>query len=148
METPANIETHPIHPMLAAMPFGLWLMSLMCDVAHATGSPNSHWPVLALYTMAAGLAMALVVAGPGLVDMLLLKGGLHCTALIHAGINLMVVALYFVNLWLRTGDGDPGLTLLLSVLGIALLLVSGWLDGKMADVPEPAPVDKERHLRA
>jgi uncharacterized membrane protein len=44
------------------------------------------------------------------------------------GINLTVVGLYAVNLWLRL----HGSTLVwLSVLGLGLLVVSGWLGGKM-----------------
>ena len=44
------------------------------------------------------------------------------------GINLTVVALDAVNLWLRLN----GSTLVwLSVLALGLLVVSGWLGGKM-----------------
>ena len=152
METPANIKKHPIHPMLVAIPIGLWVMSLVCDVVHATGSQNPNWQVVALYTMVGGVAGALVAAVPGFIDMLSLRSGLKRIALIHMAINLTVVALYFVNIWLRTGGGDTSLTLLLSVVAIAMLLVSGWLGGKMVYVhgvavespPEPAPLEKER----
>ena len=30
MRTPANIAKHPIHPMLVAIPIGLWIFSLIC----------------------------------------------------------------------------------------------------------------------
>jgi uncharacterized membrane protein len=48
-------------------------------------------------------------------------------------INLVVVALYAMNIWLRTTARRliPGPPLLLSVVGVALLAVSGWLGGKM-----------------
>ena len=47
-------------------------------------------------------------------------------------INLVAVALYAVNIWLRaSATTNTGTPLLLSVVGVALLAVSGWLGGKM-----------------
>jgi uncharacterized membrane protein len=47
-------------------------------------------------------------------------------------INLTVVVLYVINFWLRLGSpGQPGNLVWLSVIGIGLLVISGWLGGKM-----------------
>lgn len=154
MKTPANVAKHPIHPMLVTIPIGLWVMSLVCDVVRATGTANDDWAIVALYTMVGGIAGALVAAIPGFIDMLSLQGGLKRIALTHMAINLTVVALYAVNVWMRTRGGDFGTTLLLSVLAIALLLISGWLGGKMVYVhgvavetpPEPAPTKAEHRM--
>jgi uncharacterized membrane protein len=128
MKTPASIAGHPIHPMLVAIPIGLWIFSLVCDLAHLSGAAGESWGIVALYTMAGGIAGALLAAVPGFIDMLSLGGAIKRTALVHMGINLTVVALYAVNFWLRLG----GTTLVwLSVLGLGLLVVSGWLGGKM-----------------
>jgi len=151
MKTPASIAGHPIHPMLVTIPIGLWVCSLVCDLVRASGSGNPNWAVVALYTMVGGIAGALVAAIPGFIDMLSLQGGLKRIALTHMAINLTVVALYAVNVWMRTQGRDPNTTLWLSVLTIALLLVSGWLGGKMVYVhgvavenpPEPAPAKTE-----
>ena len=127
MKTPASIAGHPIHPMLVAIPIGLWIFSLVCDLAHLFGA-GENWRIVALYTLAGGIAGALLAAVPGFIDMLSLTSPIRRTALIHMGINLSVVALYAVNLWLRL----QGSTLVwLSVLGLGLLVVSGWLGGKM-----------------
>jgi len=154
MKTPANIAKHPIHPMLVTVPIGLWVMSLVCDLVRASGSTNENWGVVALYTMVGGIAGALVAAIPGLIDMLSLRGGLKRIALTHMGINLTVVALYAVNVWMRTKGGEPDNAMWLSVLTIALLAVSGWLGGKMVYVhgvavetpPEPAPAKTEHRV--
>jgi uncharacterized membrane protein len=131
MHTPAQIAKHPIHPMLVAIPIGLWVFSLVCDIVSATGSENPNWAIVALYTMVGGIAGALVAAIPGFIDMLSLKGGLKRVAITHMAINLAVVALYVFNVGLRTG-GEPGnLPLILSVVAILALGVSGWLGGKM-----------------
>jgi uncharacterized membrane protein len=151
MHTPAQIAKHPIHPMLVAMPIGLWVFSLVCDIVRATGSPNEDWAVVALYTMVGGIVGALVAAVPGFIDMLSLKGSVKRIALTHMAINLTVVALYAVNVWMRTTGADAGLALLLSVVAMAALGVSGWLGGKMVylhgvaveEPPEPAAPMRE-----
>lgn len=156
MKTPANIAKHPIHPMLVTIPIGLWVCSLVCDVVRASASTNPNWSIVALYTMVGGIAGALVAAIPGFIDMLSLQGGLKRIALTHMAINLTVVALYVVNVWMRTRGDDPDAALLLSVLAIAMLLVSGWLGGKMVYVhgvavespPEPAPAKTEHRVGA
>jgi uncharacterized membrane protein len=128
MKTPASIAGHPIHPMLVAIPIGLWIFSLVCDLAPLFGAASPSWPIVALYTLAGGIAGALLAAVPGFIDLLSLASPIRRTALIHMGINLTVVALYAVNLWLRLN----GTTLVwLSVLALGLLVVSGWLGGKM-----------------
>jgi uncharacterized membrane protein len=128
MKTPASIAGHPIHPMLVAVPIGLWIFSLVCDLVHRSGALGENWNIVALYTLGGGIAGALLAAVPGFIDMLSLPGPIKRTALIHMGINLTVVGLYAVNLWLRL----HGSTLVwLSVLGIGLLAVSGWLGGKL-----------------
>jgi len=153
MHTPAQIAKHPIHPMLVTVPIGLWVMSLVCDLVRVTGSQNDNWSIVALYTMLGGIAGALVAAIPGFIDMLSLKGGLQRVALWHMSINLTVVVLYCVNVYLRTQGGPSGPPLWLSIVAIAMLLVSGWLGGKMVYVhgvavespPEPAPETPAKH---
>lgn len=133
MRTPAQIAGHPIHPMLVALPIGLWVFSLAADlIAPRTASPDT-WHAAALYTMVGGIIGALAAAVPGLIDLLSLRdAAIKRTALKHMGINLTVVALYAINAWMRSNASiSPNAALGLSVVAIALLLVSGWLGGKM-----------------
>jgi uncharacterized membrane protein len=133
MRTPANIAGHPIHPMLVTIPIGLWVFSLVADlVALRSGQPQT-WALVAFYALVGGIVGALAAALPGLIDLISLKDrAIKKTALIHMTINLTVVVLYLVNAWLRRGaDTIGGTPLLLSVIAIAMLLVSGWLGGKM-----------------
>ena len=147
MRTPANIAKHPIHPMLVAVPIGLWLFSLICDLVFYVGGGSENWQLVARYTLAGGIVGALIAAVPGFIDMLSLPWGLKRIALMHMGINLTVVALYVVNWWLRVRGAEGMAPLLLSVIAVAMLVVSGWLGGKMVYVhgvavetpPEPAP---------
>jgi len=132
MRTPASIAGHPIHPMLVSIPIGLWIFSLVCDLIHAGGSSNPAWATVALYTMGGGIVGALLAAVPGLIDLLSLPPGPRKIGITHMAINLTVVVLYVINFWLRVNSPDKGGTAVwLSVLAIGLLVVSGWLGGKM-----------------
>jgi uncharacterized membrane protein len=146
MRTPANIAGHPIHPMLVALPIGLWVFSFVCDLCFAFGSGTLEWKVVALYAMGGGIVGALLAAVPGLIDLLSLLSEPRKTALVHMVINLSVVVLYVLNFSLRLETPTaPGLVWL-SALTIAMLLVSGWLGGKLVylggvavSAGEPAP---------
>ena len=150
MRTPANIAKHPIHPMLVAIPIGLWVFSLICDLIHLGGGTSENWQIVARYTLVGGIFGALVAAVPGFIDMLALPWGTKRIALMHMSINLTVVALYVVNWYLRMRGAESNTPVWLSVIAIAMLLVSGWLGGKMVYVhgvavetpPEPAPNTK------
>ena len=138
MRTPASIAGHPIHPMLVTLPIGLWVFSLVADLCFAFGAGTAVWKTVAFYTMAGGFVGALAAAIPGLVDLLSLPpGGIKSTAIKHMSINLTVVAHYAINLWLRAGIEGYGTARgfavpeWLSLIAIGLLLISGWLGGKM-----------------
>lgn len=133
MRTPASIAGHPIHPMLVPIAIGGFILSFAADlICLATGNTNP-WSTVAYYTMIGGILGALAAAVPGLVDLLSLPPGpLKKTALTHMAINLTVVALYLCNAWLRHGaPQNLKVPMLLSFVAILLLLVSGWLGGKM-----------------
>src|SRR5205809_4750633 len=69
MSSPASLKNHPIHPMLVALPIGLWIFALICDVVFATGGA-AIWNTVALYCVAAGIVGALLAAVPGFIDYL------------------------------------------------------------------------------
>jgi len=149
MASPASIAKHPIHPMLVALPIGLWIFSLLSDVIYLMKWGGPVWSEVALYTMAGGLVGALLAAVPGFVDLLSMsKGPVKRIGIWHMSINLLIVALYALNLWLRTSSAPPAIQpVWLSVVGILLLGVSGWLGGEMVYVHgvavEPQPGAKE-----
>jgi uncharacterized membrane protein len=132
MRTPASIAGHPIHPMLVPIAIGLWIFSLACDLIHLRAGADAVWATVAFYAMGGGIIGALLAAVPGLIDLLSLPEGPRRTAIVHMSINLLIVALYVVNFWMRMRAPDnPGGLVWLSVVSIALLVVSGWLGGKL-----------------
>jgi len=132
MRSRASIAEHPIHPMLVAMPVGLFIGALIFDiVGAATGNPV--WETLAFYDIAIGVIGALAAALPGFVDYLTLRGEAARVATWHMGLNLTMVVLFAVNWFLRTDAGHrwvsagSRLPLVLSIIGVGILGVSGWL---------------------
>ena len=139
METPASVHRHPIHTMLVALPIGLWVFSFACDlavVAADTEPVANLWFTIAWYAMLGGLAGALLAAIPGFIDWWSLTDkDLRQLATAHMTINLLVIATYAVNLWIRAAE-PPSLAAAMSLsgLGLAMLAFSGWIGGEMVHV--------------
>jgi uncharacterized membrane protein len=136
MASPASIGNHPIHPMLVALPIGLWVFSFVCDLIRVTGIGSAVWWDVAYLTMAGGLVAALVAAVPGVVDMFAISDPkVGRIAWNHMVLNLVVIALFAVNLYWRTGAAPGGVfPVLLSLAGVLVLGLSGWLGGEMVYV--------------
>ena len=136
MSAPASFKGHPFHPMLVALPIGLWIFSIVSDLIFKFGLGSPVWNDVALYTVAGGIVGALIAALPGFVDLMGLQNPKTMTiAIWHMFINLLAVALYCFNFWMRMhrppGDNLP---ILLSAIGIVLIIISGWLGGELVYV--------------
>lgn len=133
MRTPASIAGHPIHPMIVPIAIGCFIFSFASDLICLTTGNADPWNMLAYYTMIGGIIGALCAALPGLIDLLSLPAGLtRGIAIKHMSINLLVVVIYIVNAYMRHGNPQElKLPMILSFVTILLLLVSGWLGGKM-----------------
>jgi len=106
MRTPANIAGHPIHPMLVTLPIGLFVFSFVCDLIYVFGSGNPTFAIVALYTMCGGIVGALAAAIFGFIDLLSLPSEPRKTGIVHMSINLVVVVLYVINFWMRSGTPE------------------------------------------
>ncbi len=118
MRTPASVAGHPLHAMLIVFPVGLLIFSLICDLCSLGSANPATWATVALYTMVGGFIGALVAAVPGLIDFLSLTDpSVKKIAITHMSINLVAVALFAVNIWLRLGGAsNTGTPLILSVI--------------------------------
>ncbi|MGH7232166.1 MAG: DUF2231 domain-containing protein [Nitrospiraceae bacterium] len=136
MATPASVQKHPIHPMLVPFPIALWIFSLACDVIYMMGWGGAVWNDMAFYSMMGGVLGALLAAIPGYLDYRSLsEPGVKRIGKWHMIINLSTVVLFAINLWLRMGS-EPGVMLPvgLSIIGVAMLGISGWLGGELVYV--------------
>ena len=134
--TPASVDKHPLHPILVALPIGLWIFSLVCDLVYRFGPHEQIWRQMAWYAIVAGLVGAVAAAVPGTIDFFSITDPLagH-VALMHLVVNAGLVVLFALNAWLRSVlVPDSILPLVLSIVGIAGLVVSGWLGGELVYV--------------
>ncbi len=138
MASPASIGGHPIHPMIIPFPIALWVFSLVADVVYLwRGNPVwKDW--IAFYALLAGTIMAAVAAVPGLIDWLSLKEPkIVKIANWHARLNVIALLVFAGSFYLRTTSGaqligdSQTIPLLLSVLGVVLISISGWLGGEL-----------------
>jgi uncharacterized membrane protein len=136
MPSPASLRGHPIHSMLVVLPAGLWLFALVCDVVYVAHWGGEAWNATALYAIGAGVVGALLAAVPGLIDLLSLHDHrVKRLGVFHMVINLVAVALFAVNFGLRL-DREAGVMppIALTIVGVLLICVSGWLGGEMVYV--------------
>jgi uncharacterized membrane protein len=133
MRTPASIAGHPVHPMIVPIAIGGFILSFAFDIVCLATGTTTPWSTVAYYTMIGGIVGALCAAVFGLVDLVSLPAGhTRNIGFTHMGINLAIVALFICNAWIRHADASPsGTPFILSIVGIALLVISGWLGGKL-----------------
>jgi uncharacterized membrane protein len=138
MASPASIGGHPIHPMIIPFPIALWVFSLVADVIYLWRG-NPVWrDFIAFYVLLAGIIGAAVAAVPGLIDWLSLKDpAVLKIANWHARLNVIALLVFAASFYLRTSSGSSmvsgshNIPFGLSVFGVILITISGWLGGEM-----------------
>ncbi|HLO00888.1 MAG TPA: DUF2231 domain-containing protein [Pyrinomonadaceae bacterium] len=138
MASPASISGHPIHPAIIPFPIALWVFSLVADVIYLWRG-NLVWRnYIAFYTMLAGIIGAAVAAVPGFIDWLSLKDpNVVRIANWHARLNVVALLIFAASFYLRTASGarfvsgSYTIPIGLSVLGVILISIAGYLGGEM-----------------
>lgn len=126
---------HPVHQQLIVFPLGLLSTAVIFDIVALAGS-NHFWFEIAFWLIAAGIIGGFVAAIFGLVDWLGLPAKTRAKriGLWHGGGNLVVLILFAASWWLlKPAPLEPGYALVLSFIGAAMALVSGWLGGELVD---------------
>jgi len=123
MQTPAGLREPRVHSALRALPAGLWICSLSCDLLYLGGAEADLWAPLALYAMMGGFVAALALAVPRF-------RRINVIGLALVPVHLIVVSLYAASLALRFGEApNLGLAIVLSAMGVSILAVLSWLGG-------------------
>lgn len=138
MASKASILGHPVHPMIIPFPFALLTFSLVADIIYIWFDKN-NWGVVAFYTLAAGLVGGIVAAIPGVIDWLAIKDReVARIANWHARLNVIAIIIFAVDFYLRWQNkgqiSQEGISLpfILSLLGVILISISGWLGGDLS----------------
>ena len=158
MRSKLAIAGHPIHPMLVSVPIGLFTWAFVSDIVYVARDHDRMWYDIAFWTGIAAWISALVAALPGFGDYLLTA--IHTDAApmatAHMVLNVTVVALYFIAMLLMldhnaTSGGQLGTVFVLHLVGVGLLMLSGWLGGEMVFrhhigmVPDDSELERSEH---
>jgi uncharacterized membrane protein len=129
---------HPLHPLLVHLPTSLWPAALVFDILGLMGVGGNASVQAAFWAILLGLISAVPAAAAGLADFTEIRREKVAwkLALYHMILNVTATLLWLVNLILRWGERETatqvgGLELALSIAGVAILSVSGYLGGRM-----------------
>ena len=119
---------HPLHPLLVALPIGLWSGATLLDLfGDEAGRPAAQSLV------GAGVLLVAPTAAAGLADWSELGSakGAKRIGLLHAAANTVTALLYGAS-WLARRRGDHGRGTALAFAGLGGLSVGGFLGGHLA----------------
>lgn len=155
MASKASIGGHPVHPMLIPFPIALWSTSFAADVVFYFFR-NSSLMLISKFLLAAGCLGAVAAAVPGIIDWWNIRDPeVTRIANWHARLNVIALIVFAISLYFRMRIGahwvDYRLQIpfLLSLLGMVLITISGWLGGELAYkhgvgvAPQHDPPDEE-----
>src|SRR5918912_3819377 len=137
MASPASFGRHPVHPMLIPFPIALWVFSLLADVIYLWRGNNIWRDYIAFYALLAGIIGAAVAAVFGIIDWLSIKDReVKKVADWHARLNVIALLIFAASWYLRTTNGSRMVSgsltipIVLSIVGVILITISGWLGGE------------------
>jgi uncharacterized membrane protein len=124
--------------MLIPFPLALWFFSFIADLIYLwRGNPVwRDW--IAFYALLAGIIGAVAAAVFGIIDWLSIKDrAVKRVADWHARLNVIALLIFAASFYLRTTGGSRmvggsyTIPLALSVLGVILITISGYLGGEL-----------------
>ncbi len=135
MKAKAHIGSHPLHPILVMFPLALWITSVILDIIGVVREGGAFWAA-GFFLIIGGCIGAVLAALPGVIDLFGVvppNSSGRRRGYLHGGLNVLALALWIAVAAYR---GDPatrpdGLSLLLSAIGVAGVLYTGWLGGTL-----------------
>jgi uncharacterized membrane protein len=128
---------HPLHPAIVHIPTGAWTAALIFDLFDIAGKGRGAMTLTSFACIVIGIAAALLAAPTGLADFWDIKPEkpAHKIGLIHMSLNVLVLLIFIANAALRWNhfrdERISGLELTLTIIGVLILCISGYLGGLM-----------------
>jgi len=122
--------------MLIPFPLGLLSTSVAFDVVYLLAD-NGKWSEIAFWMIAVGVIGGLAAIVFGAIDFAHVPDGTraHSIGVVHALLSVSMVVLFAMS-WLLRMDapGEPGaISIVLSLLGASLAVVTGWFGGELVE---------------
>jgi nitrite reductase/ring-hydroxylating ferredoxin subunit/uncharacterized membrane protein len=135
MISKANVRSHPIHPMVVALPIGLWVTSFIFDLIGATSHEQSYF-LASFYMIVAGCVGAVLAAVPGVIDLfgaIPPKSSARSRGYIHGSLNTVALLVFIYTAYRRGGPTATAdnIAIAASAVGVVLIAISGWLGGTL-----------------
>ena len=143
-ELRSNVEIlgHPLHPIIVNVAIGAFIAAFVFDIAAlATGSAS--WFVMSFWTLLIGACAGVFAVLSGFYDYVTLRMSRPArnVATIHLSLNLAFMLLFIASLILKGMAAASGpllvpygrivSTFVLDVIGIVILVASGWFGGEL-----------------
>src|SRR5215212_7767904 len=124
--------------MIIPFPIALWVFSLIADLIYLWRG-NPIWrDYIAFYALLGGIIGAAAAAVFGIIDWLSIKDReVKKIADWHARLNVIALLIFAASFYLRTTSGSQMVSgnytipVVLSVVGVILISISGWLGGEL-----------------
>lgn len=150
----AAIDGHPLHPLLVTLPVGFLVGALLSDLMFY-GTADPFWARASAWLIGAGLVSGALAAIAGFIDFFGSERIRSLTLVWYHFIgNAVALVLAAISLYLRAADlaTVTATQLVLSILVVAIFLVTGWLGGEMVFrhgagmAPDLSSTDHEREM--
>lgn len=130
----AAIKGHPLHPLLVTLPVGFLVGALLSDLMYL-GTVDAFWARASGWLIGAGLLTGALAAITGFIDFFGSERVRSISLVWYHFIgNAVALVIAAISLYLRVGEdlaSVSGTHAILSILTVAILLVTGWLGGEM-----------------
>ena len=127
---------HPFHPIIVTIPIGTWLASVVFDIVALCGVEPRAFALTSQWLIAIGVIGAVMAACVGLIDLSGIPARTRAkrTGLRHLTFNTIALILFVVSFIVRAVEGPhPSVAgFVLSVIGLIVVGVSGFLGGELA----------------
>jgi uncharacterized membrane protein len=129
---------HPLHPLLVHVPSALWPAAALFDLLANSGIGGNVLVQTSFFAIVAGLVVSVFALVTGFADFWDVKPDkpAYRIGIYHMVLNVVALAVWAANASLRVPEWReattvPAVAVGLSIAGTVLILISGYLGGRM-----------------